>query len=283
MLMKGIKNIVINGTAGKPILLDLFFEDDGRKKPVAMYAHGFNGFKDWGNFDLIAARFAAAGFVLAKFNFSHNGTTPAEPEAFADLEAFGNNNYTKQLEDLLVVTNWIYDENNPYEASVDKSSIYLVGHSMGGGISFLFAAEDSRIKKLVTWAAISECKTPWGSWPAEMLEKWRQSGVQYYTNTRTNQQMPLYYQLYQDYQQHKERLDIQAAVGKLKIPVLICHGNSDIAVAVEKAHLLKEWQPAAELFIVESNHVFDRQHPWVMTYLPEAMEQVLVRTISFLK
>jgi dienelactone hydrolase len=283
MLMNRIKNLEITGAEGKPILLDLFLGDEGEKKPVLIYAHGFNGFKDWGNFDLIATRFAEAGFALVKFNFSHNGTTPAEPEAFADLEAFGNNNYSKQLEDLLLVSNWICNDNNPYKTSLDVEKIYLAGHSMGGGIAILFAAEDDRIKKLVTWAAIGECKTPWGNWTAEKLEEWRQKGVQYYTNTRTNQQMPLYYQLYQDYQQHSYRLNIATAIQKLPIPILICHGSLDIAVPVEKALQLKEWQPAAELLIVESNHVFDRQHPWVMTYLPAAMEEVLLKTIDFLK
>ena len=281
--MNRIKNLVITGAEGKPILLDLFLSDEGGKKPVLIYAHGFNGFKDWGNFDLIAARFAEAGFALVKFNFSHNGTMPAAPEVFADLEAFGNNNYSKQLEDLLLVTNWVCNDHNPYKASLDAEKVYLAGHSMGGGIAILFAAEDARIKKLVTWAAISECKTPWGNWPAEKLEEWRQKGVQYYANTRTNQQMPLYYQLYQDYQQHCDRLNIATAIQKLPIPILICHGNLDIAVPVEKALQLKEWQPAAELFIVESNHVFDRQHPWIMTYLPAAMEEVLLKTIDFLK
>ncbi|MBL0356636.1 MAG: alpha/beta hydrolase [Chitinophagaceae bacterium] len=281
--MNWIKNILLTGAAGKTITLDIFFNGDGNRKPVVIYAHGFNGFKDWGNFDLIASRFSDAGFALVKFNFSHNGTTPEYPEVFSDLEAFGNNNYTKQLEELLVVTNWITDLNNPFSEALDTGNIYLIGHSLGGGLSILFASVDKRIKKLVTWAAISECKTPWGSWPAERLEEWKQTGVQYYTNTRTNQQLPLYYQLYQDYQQHKDRLDIEHAIKKMEIPVLICHGTVDIAVPVEKVHQLKKWQPQAELFLVESNHVFDRQHPWIITNLPAAMEAVLIKTLGFLQ
>jgi uncharacterized protein len=282
MIMKNIKNIIITGANNKPIALDICFEDAAVQKPVVIYAHGFNGFKDWGNFDLIAAEFAGKGFVMVKFNFSHNGTTPERPEEFTDLEAFGNNNYSKQLEDLKMVLNWLCGSENPYLKMLDVNNISIIGHSMGAGIATIFSASDSRIKKLITWAGVSECKTPWGNWPDERIQTWKDLGVQYYTNTRTNQQMPLYYQLYEDFQQHRSKLTIEAAIKKLQIPILICHGSLDIAVPVEKAFELKKWQPAAELYIVESNHVFDRKHPWVMNYLPEAMKAVVSKSINFL-
>src|ERR1044072_3126542 len=98
-----IKDIQLEGSHVKPILTDIFYDENAAQKPVVIYAHGFNGFKDWGNFDLIAKQFAAAGFVFIQFNFSHNGTTVEQPEDFADLEAYGNNNYTKELDDLSTV------------------------------------------------------------------------------------------------------------------------------------------------------------------------------------
>jgi len=281
--MQIIKNIPIMGAAGLPVTVDIFYEEEAKVRPVVIYAHGFNGFKDWGNFDLVAKKFAEAGFVFIKFNFSHNGTTTEQPEEFADLDAFGKNNYTIQLADLKTIVDWIYNPANIYNSTLDVEQLYLIGHSMGGGIATIFASEDSRIKKLVTWAGISECKTPWGSWPPAKLKDWEAKGVQYYTNTRTNQQMPLYYQLYKNYQNNQQRLSLQNAIAKLTIPVLICHGSNDLSVPEECAYQLKEWQPLAELFIVESNHVFDRRHPWIMNYLPEAMEEVAVKTISFLQ
>src|ERR1700690_2221662 len=106
------KNIVLSGADKKPVALDIFFENDEKQRPVVIYAHGFNGFKDWGNFDLIAKKFAAQGYAFVKFNFSHNGTTPEHPEEFTDLEAFGNNNYSKELEDLRLVINWVCNPSN---------------------------------------------------------------------------------------------------------------------------------------------------------------------------
>lgn len=272
-----IKDIQVTGSEGRPMLTDIFYTGKTEGKPVVIYAHGFNGFKDWGNFDIIAKQFAEMGLVFVKFNFSHNGTTVEQPEEFADPEAYGNNNYTKELDDLGAIIDWVDD------ASTGIGNIYLLGHSRGGGIALLKAAKDTRVKGLVTWASVSECKTPWGSWDLEKMEAWEETGVQYYTNGRTGQQMPLYYQLYKNYLKNQLTLNIEQAIKKLEIPVLICHGSEDPAVNVEKAYQLHEWQPDSELFIVPSDHVFGRKHPWVEEELPEMMQQVVDRSIGFLK
>lgn len=280
--MQEIKNIVIAGAENKPITLDLFFKEDKLRRPVVIYAHGFNGFKDWGNFDLVARQYAAAGFVLLKFNFSHNGTTAAHPEEFINLEAYGNNNYSKQLTDLCLITDWISNPQNAYQSAIDSNQVYLTGHSMGGGLCILHASEDNRIKKLITWAAISECKTPWGNWPPLKMQEWKETGVQYYTNSRTKQQLPLYYQLYEDYIQNTARLDIQKAIKKISVPILICHGTLDEAVVIQKAYDLHKWQPRAKLFTIETDHVFGRTHPGAEIDLPPAMQSVLDKSLSFL-
>ncbi len=280
--MHCIKNILIKGADQKPVALDIFFENENEQNPVVIYAHGFNGFKDWGNFDLLAKKFAAAGYVFVKFNFSHNGTSPEHPEEFVDLEAFGKNNYSKELEDLQLVIDWVCNTGNVYHPAIDSKRVYLIGHSMGGGISILQSENDDRIKKLITWAGISECKTPWGNWPADRIKQWKETGVQYYANSRTKQQMPMYYQLYEDYMQNEEKLDIQKAITNLQIPILICHGTLDTAVPVEKAYAMQRWQPAARLFTVESDHVFGRSHPWTSGELPTGMEAVVKASLQFL-
>ena len=68
------KNLIVNGSDNRPMATDIFYLKTSEPKPVVIYAHGFKGFKDWGNFDVIASRFASAGFTFIKFNFSHNDT-----------------------------------------------------------------------------------------------------------------------------------------------------------------------------------------------------------------
>jgi uncharacterized protein len=102
-----IRNISIPGSKGRPVLLDTFFQKDGEPKPVLIFSHGFKGFKDWGHFDLLARHFASRGFVFVKFNFSFNGVTPDDLVNTSDTEAFGQNNYIIELDDLGLVIDWV--------------------------------------------------------------------------------------------------------------------------------------------------------------------------------
>lgn len=281
--MAKVKNILIRSNHDKPICLDIFFNESKPDSSTIIYAHGFNGFKDWGNFDTIAEQFLASGFTFIKFNFSHNGTSPEQPEDFVDLEAFGENNYTKQLDDLNTVISWAKCPTNPYLHSLGQRQVGLIGHSMGGSISIIKTAEDERISALVTWAAPAECKTPWGNWSNEHLMEWKQEGKVYYVNGRTKQHMPLNYQLHEDYLQHRDRLDITKAASKIKVPWMICHGTEDINIPFKQACELKELNPSAVLYSVSSNHVFGRKHPWYERIQPQAMQEILNKNILFFR
>jgi dienelactone hydrolase len=273
--------IIINGAAGKPILIDITYDGNKGQCPVILYVHGFNGFKDWGNFDLIAKDFVDAGFTFVKFNFSHNGTSPDAPQDFVDLDAFAENNYTKELEDLDKVMDWIMDKGNAFAAFMQPENLGLIGHSMGGGISIIKTAEDPRIKALVTWASIAQCKTPWGSWTDEKMQEWKDKGVAYYFNGRTQQNMPMHYQLFKDFKHHAERLDIPSAASKIDVPFLICHGSEDTSVNQDNANDIHKASKGSQIFIVPSDHVFGRKHPWAEKSLPPIMKQVVDKNILF--
>lgn len=275
------KEFIIPGTNSLPMLADIQYNENAGKQPIIIYAHGFCGFKDWGNFDLVAREFVNAGFSFLKFNFSHNGTTPETPQEFTILEAFGKNNYSIEIEDLKKVINFLLSANE-FSACINTNEIGLIGHSMGGGISILTAAQCPEVKALSTWASIAQCVTPWKNWSAEQLDKWEKEGVAFYHNGRTQQELPLYYQLHQDFEKNYAELDIMAAAGKLKIPFLICHGTEDTSVPLSAAKELQE-ASGGELFILETDHVFGRKHPWESNALPEAMKKLVEKTIHFFR
>ena len=278
-MLELIKNQVISSVHGD-LATDYCFKADGQAKPIVIYAHGFNGFKDWGNFDLIAQRFAEAGFFFVKFNFSHNGTTLENPTEFADLERYGNNNYTKELDDLARVIDTVYSDYFPYKTELN-GQINLLGHSRGGGI-VLLAGHDERISKIVTWASIAACTSPFTRWSAEKMQEWKENGVQYYENKRTDQQLPLYYQLYEDCQENAPKLNIKERIKSLNKPLLLIHGRNDPAVPHQAAEELHALAPQSELILTEDDHVFGRKHPWTSNELPQATKVIVNQTISFL-
>jgi uncharacterized protein len=275
--MKAAKNIHIASPTGRPILLDYFYKEDQQPKPVVIFCHGFKGFKDWGHFNFIAEKFAKAGLCFVKFNFSHNGTTVDHPDEFHDLNGFALNNFSKELDDLGAVMDWI-ESNLPAE-EIKKSEFYLIGHSRGGGIAILKASEEVRVKKLVTWASVSDFEKVVNP---KNLDEWREKGIIYMENARTHQLMPVDFQLYDDYYFNEERLNIKSAIKKLSIPVLIIHGGVDEVVKPEHAERLKHWNKSIILEIIENeNHTFGVSHPFTPP-LPPGAEKVTGKTINFL-
>ena len=275
------KNIILNRANKKPILIDTFYSENISNQSILIFCHGYKGFKDWGAWNLMAETIARAGFCFIKFNFSHNGGTMENPIDFPDLEAFGNNNYTKELDDLSDVINWTQNhlKNNTL---INLSKICLIGHSRGGGIAILKASEDDRITKLITLASVSD----FGRRTATKgsLDEWQKNGVKYVLNGRTKQQMPHYYQFYEDFKTNEKRLHIESAEKRLKIPHLIIHGNNDTSVLLDEAKELHNWNPDSQLEIIKNtDHVFNTKHPWEEPELSKELKEVSKLIIEFSK
>lgn len=273
-------DIVLNSRHhGKKILVDARYMDDHHKKPVILFIHGFKGFKDWGHFNVLASDMALAGYVFVKFNLSHNGTTPEHPVDFVDLDAFSENNFSIELDDAGTVIDYIFSKEciiSSSEMNTDK--LFLMGHSRGGGLALLKAAEDDRVKAVATWAAVAD----FNRWTKEVLNEWRQDEVKYILNGRTGQEMPMKYQIVEDLEKNQDRLNISRAVSNLKRPVLVVHGTDDETVNpgdAEKIHELA--RESALLLIDKANHVFGASHPFEEERLPKHAQLAFERTFDF--
>lgn len=281
MNVKELTNIKFLGSANRSSALDLLYPENKKSLPVIIFAHGFKGFKDWGHFPLIAKAFAKNGFAVVKFNFAFNGGTAEEPIDFPDLEAFSNNTFSKELYDINAIHSWMFDQKNELTSIFDPNRIYLLGHSRGGGMALLAAKQYAWIEKVISWAAVADFleRLPKG----QEMEDWKANGVRYVKNGRTNQQMPMKYELADDLMKNAERLTILKAVSELNIPQLIVHGTKDETVHLSDAEQLKSANPKAELKLIhEANHTFGGKHPWNSKELPEETKEAIESTLHFL-
>lgn len=271
------ETFLIPGANGRNMLTDLTYDIRNREAPLVIFAHGFKGFKDWGTHNLVAQYFAEHGFRFLKFNFSHNGTTPEHPLDFFDLEAFSDNTFTIELEDLQLVI----DFTNSGANFSPVKTVSLIGHSMGGGISIIKSAEDERVKNLITWASVADFHN---LWPKEAEAQWRLSGRHYFANSRTNQQLPVKSTLLDDLDRNPKRLNIFLAAAEVKQPWLIVHGDADPTVNINHALELNRKQPNSDLVIVPgANHTFNSNHPYLENVLPASLAQVCEVSVGFLK
>jgi len=146
------------------------------------------------------------------------------------------------------------------------------------------AAQDERIAGLLTWASIAACTSPWSKFDHEKMMEWKEQGTFFYENKRTGQQLPIDYQIYEDYAANQEKLDLIKAVQNMQKPMLFIHGKDDLAVPSSCAEKLHQANPKyANLLLCAGNHVFGRKHPWHDDYLPVETKFVLEQTITFLQ
>ena len=277
-----IKNTLIKGTHDKPILCDLFFKKNKQPKPIVIFCHGYKGFKDWGAWNLVADEFAKNNLFFVKFNFSHNGGTVEQQIDFPDLEAFSENNYSIELDDLESVINFSITNAN-FEKEIDKKNITLIGHSRGGGIVSLKSSKHKKITRLITWSGISDIDYCFAKDIKISLEQWEEEGVAYNINSRTLQKMPHKYQFYANYLANKEELNIQKAVQKIEIPHLIIHGTFDKDILPEAAKNLYKWSENSKLILINNmGHALGNKQPWLAKKMPKDLKKVVKESIQFI-
>ena len=280
MSLKIKKNTPIKSKHKLPIVADFMFNDNQLNLPIVIFCHGYKGFKDWGAWPLMCQEIAKQGYFVVAFNFSHNGGTLQNPIDFPNLEAFGNDNFSKQQDDLQSVIEELTDPKFEYAKHINCTSINLIGHSRGGGAAIIKAANELRITKLITLAAISTYET---SFPdGNTLENWKETGVWKIKNGRTGQEMPHFIQFYEDYIANKEALNICESTSKIKVPHLLVHGTLDTSVSIKNAYKLISLNPKAEAYYLNTDHVFGCKHPWTKQHMSTDLLQVTQKIISFL-
>jgi pimeloyl-ACP methyl ester carboxylesterase len=263
----------LTGADQKIIVGDITYDDKNTKAPLVIFVHGFKGFKDWGAHNLVARYFAQNGYRYLKFNLSHSGVTPEKPNDVSNMDAFAANTVSKEMIDVDVVLDYALK-------NLDVNEVFLIGHSRGGGLSILQAANNPHIKGLITWSAIADFSSLWGK---EREKEWKKEGKIYVMNARTKEKMPLNVTLLSDFEANKEKLNIINSAKQINIPWLIVQGDDDVNVPFETAQKLANANPNSRLLKIEgANHVYGASHPYDKETLPAQVLLVCEKSLKFL-
>ena len=246
------------------------------RRPTVLVLHGFKGFMHWGFFPLLSRRIAEAGYVCVSFNFSGSGIGE-DLLNFTDPAAFENDTTSRQLEDVAALREALGGTGFP---SVDPERVAILGHSRGGGVALIHAAERGDYRAVVTWAAIDDVDR----FGPEAVEMWRAQGFLPIENARTGQVFKLDIAALHDAEQNRERLDILAACRRLRTPTLVIHGTEDASVDYAGAVRIAQALPAGsrELVTLEgAGHTFGAVHP--LDGEPADLERALEATLGHLR
>jgi pimeloyl-ACP methyl ester carboxylesterase len=269
------KDHTFTASDGERLAVSTCGQIDRHQPRCVIYVHGFKGFKDWGFVPYIGEFLSQREFFVVTFNFSHNGIG-ADPLEFTELEKFERNTLSREVRELSEIIDAC--RNGQFGPS-DGISIGLLGHSRGGGITLLTAAQKPEISAVVTWSSVAT----FDRYPDETKRKWRQEGYIEVLNQRTGQIMRLGLGLLNDFEQHKDGLlNIKKAVKNLHRPLLIIHGDNDESVPVDEAHRLYDWadrQQTRLIIIPGAGHTFDAKHPFEGSN--RKLEEALVHTAEF--
>lgn len=241
--------------------VDGIYLNAGDGKPLIIVINGHNGFYNYGMFPYIQQSLAVHGVSSYSFNFSHGGIQ-GDSDYFDDLKRYEKNCMRLEIEDVMCVLH-----NLTSEKFGQPGSVFLLAHSLGGVPEIYSAAnaqdENIAINGIILISTVKQLNF----WPDEMMEEWKQNKVFYKKNNRTKQLLPQGEEFLSEILKSGTDWNVEKEIKKLKMPILIVHGDDDEAIPVEHGMKLFEWiknnnKNASLEIIPGATHTFNTKHPF---------------------
>lgn len=270
--MAETRPVSIDVAGGKALDGVLHLPDRAGRRPLVVICHGFKGFMEWGFFPYLAELLSERGFAALRFNLTSSGMRPGD-ELVSDLDAFRDTTLSQDVDELRAVL--AHGADRLDRERIDPDRIGLLGHSRGGGTAILTAAispRRARLGALVTWSAVST----FDRYDEEQKALCRRIGELPVVNSRTGQQLALGRRVLENFEAHRDELDVRAAASRVAAPWLLVHGEADETVPIAEAErLLEASNDGAELLrIPEGTHTLNVGHPFA------GPSRELVRTMN---
>ncbi|MST01190.1 MAG: alpha/beta fold hydrolase [Pedosphaera sp.] len=205
-----------------------FHEGDSKSKDLLVIGHGVTGNKDRPFIVTLSTALPAAGFNVLRFSFSGNGASGGR---------FADSTISKEVEDLGSLLDALAGWNITY-----------AGHSMGGAVGVLRAAQDTRIHRLISLAGMVHTRDfsqrEFGTVKPGLGFMWDDEACP----------------LSQAYMDDLSRIgDVLASAPRIKAPWLLIHGTEDDVVPIKDSRDILTRANKATTQLVElpgSNHIF---------------------------
>lgn len=202
--------ITFPGHAGTPLAarLDL---PDGPHLATALFAHCFTCGKDIPAAKRIAARLAAMGIAVLRFDFTGLGHSEGE---------FANTSFTTNVDDLIAAVTYLNGR--------DMAPSLLIGHSLGGAAVLKAAADLDQIKAVATLGAPFD--------PGHVTHNFADALPQIKAEGAAEVSLggrPI--RIGQGFVEDVSEAALTQALGHLKAALLVLHAPKDAIVGVENA------------------------------------------------
>ena len=240
-IVTGAHGELIHGTTHLP---------SSKQQAVALIAHGFKGYKDYGMFPWLANQLVSVGITTHRFNFSHSGMLNGAGD-FERPDLFMQDTWNKQVEDLNVLSSTFCQKGLPF---------YLIGHSRGGASCLLSVGRGNIIPdKIISLSAPSTCLSLSLGEQKQLLS----DGFLNSPSSRTGQLLQVGVNYLQEQLDSPSKHNLLHLVTKIKIPILVVHGDSDTSVPIEHGKAIAN-AANESLFapIGGGNHIFNTPNPF---------------------
>ncbi|MHA6534234.1 alpha/beta hydrolase family protein [Paenibacillus sp. BAC0078] len=252
------------------------FPAQSAAKSLIVIAHGYKGFKDWGMFPYAAAALSREHEVIS-FNFSHGGIGE-DLQNFTELEKFARNTTQREIKDMEILLSYLSQHHK-----FGSLPVFLLGHSLGGGVSLVYALDHpDEIAGVISWNGVTNLDLLTEEQKREMREK----GRTHVLNGRTGQQMPLDAVIMEDLEQQAERYNILERMKQASFPVVLIQGSEDGEKLQRGSEQLVKLRPDINwVRIPGGTHTFGTVHPFAgatpqLEQAISATEEFISRTLA---
>ena len=235
---------------------DLRHPREGGPFPLVLVCHGFTAHKDWGPFPHIGRALAEEGLASAVFNFSHNGMAPPF-RRFTEIEKFSRNTIGREIVDVRALLDAAA---GGAFAHVDRGRIGIMGHSRGGGVAIIAAAGEARLRAVAGWGTVATFQR----FTAHQKEAWERDGFLPVTVRGKKTRLSYGIDVLRDLLANAAAYDIRAAASRLRVPLLLVHGEADVSVNPDEPRSLRSAAGAGATLVVipGTGHAFGAEHPF---------------------